>query len=122
MKITWEIQQEAARYVRVYLSKKLSQPYCYHNLLHTENIIDAINEISDGMRLNEQERLILLVAGWFHDIGYVCKIEGHEEVGARMAERFLKHRKVDADDISKVKSCILSTKYPQHPESILEHV
>jgi len=122
MKITWEIQQEAARYVRVYLSKKLSQPYCYHNLLHTENIIDAINEISDGMRLNEQERLILLVAGWFHDIGYVCKIEGHEEVGARMAERFLKHRKVDADDISKVKSCILSTKYPQHPESILEQV
>lgn len=108
--------------MRVYLTNKLSQPYCYHNLQHTENIINAINEIADGMRLSEQQRLIVLVAGWFHDVGYVCKIEGHEEVGARMVERFLKDRKVDAEDISKVKSCILSTKYPQHPGSILEQV
>jgi len=122
MRITREIQQEAAEYVRIYLSKKLSQPYCYHNLQHTENIVNAINEISDGMRLSEPDRLILLVAGWFHDVGYVCKIEGHEQVGARMAERFLKHQKVDAGDISKVKSCILSTKYPQHPISMLEQV
>ena len=122
MKITHEIQQQAAEHVRVYLTNKLSQPYCYHNLQHTENIINAINEIADGMRLNDQQRLILLVAGWFHDVGYVCKIEGHEQVGARMAERFLKDKKVDAEDISKVKSCILSTRYPQHPESILEQV
>ena len=95
MKITHEIQQQAAEHVRVYLTNKLSQAYCYHNLQHTENIINAINEIAEGMRLNDQRRLILLVAGWFHDVGYVCKIEGHEQVGARMAERFLKDKKVD---------------------------
>jgi predicted metal-dependent HD superfamily phosphohydrolase len=122
MKITHEIKQQAAEHVRVYLTNELSQPYCYHNLQHTENIINAINEIADGMRLNDQQRLILLVAGWFHDVGYVYTIEGHEQVGARMAERFLKDRKVDAEDISKVKSCILSTRYPQHPGSILEQV
>ena len=74
------------------------------------------------MRLNDQDRLILLVAGWFHDVGYVSTIEDHEQVGARMAERFLKDKKVDAEDISQVKLCILSTRYPQHPESILEQV
>jgi predicted metal-dependent HD superfamily phosphohydrolase len=122
MIITREIQQQAAEHVRVYLTNKLSLLYCYHNLQHTENIINAIDEIADGMGLNDQQRLILLVAGWFHDVGYVCKIEGHEQLGARMAERFLEDRKVDAEDISKVKSCILSTRYPQHPGSILEQV
>lgn len=122
MKITHEIQQQAAEHVRVFLTNKLSQQYCYHNLQHTENIIEAINEIADGVQLNDQQRLILLVAGWFHDIGYVSKIEDHEQEGACMAERFLEDNKVDAEDISKVKSCILSTRYPQHPESILEQV
>jgi predicted metal-dependent HD superfamily phosphohydrolase len=122
MKITHEIQQQAAEHVRIYLTNKLSQLYCYHNLQHTENIINAINEIADGMGLNDQQRLILLVAGWFHDVGYVSQIEGHEQMGARMAEQFLKDKKVDAEDISEVKSCILSTRYPQHPGSILEQV
>ncbi|MBO9203806.1 MULTISPECIES: Pycsar system effector family protein [Niastella] len=122
MKITREIQQQAAEYVRVYLTDKLSQLYCYHNFQHTKNIINAINEIADGMRLNDQQRLILLVAGWFHDIGYVYEIEGHEQISARMAERFLKDKRVDAEDISMVKSCILATTYPQHPGSILEQV
>jgi predicted metal-dependent HD superfamily phosphohydrolase len=122
MKITPGIQQEAADYVRAYLTNELPQQYCYHNLLHTENVINDINEIADGMRLNEQERLIMLVAGWFHDIGYTCRIEGHEQVGAHMAERFLEHRKVNAEEIGKVKSCILATKYPQHPASVLEQV
>lgn len=122
MKITREIEQQAAEHVRVYITSKLSQLYCYHNLQHTENVINAINEIADGMGLNDQQRLILLVAGWFHDVGYVCKIEGHEQMGARMAERFLKDMKVDEEDICKVKSCILSTRYPQHPASILEQV
>ena len=122
MKITHEIKQQAADHVRVYLTNKLSRTYCYHNLQHTENVINAINEIAEGMRLNDQDRLILLVAGWFHDVGYVSAIDGHEHVGALMAERFLKDNNVDAEDISKVKSCILSTKYPQHPVSILEQV
>jgi Uncharacterized protein conserved in bacteria len=122
MKITTEIQQQAADHVRVFLSNEIQEQYCYHNLLHTENVINAINEISAGMRLNEQQRLILLVAGWFHDAGYVSKIEGHEQVGARMAAQFLEQRNVDAEYISQVSSCILSTRYPQHPESILEQV
>ena len=78
MKITHGINQRAADHVRVILTDKLPQTYGYHNLQHTENVINAINEIAEGMRLNDQDRLILLVAGWFHDIGYVCKNEGHE--------------------------------------------
>jgi len=122
MKITDEIQLQAAEHIRIYLKRKLSQPYCYHNLQHTENVVSAIDEIANGMRLSEPERFILFVAGWFHDVGYVSKIEGHEQVSARMAEHFLKHKKVDAEDISKVTSCILSTRYPQHPKSTLEEV
>ena len=122
MKINRDIEKQAADFVRSYLTNKLPQGYCYHNLVHAENVVNGVNEIADGIRLSDQQRLILIVAAWFHDVGYTSQIEGHELVGARMAERFLKERKVDMDEINQVKSCILSTKYPQHPGSILEQV
>ena len=122
MKINRDIEFQAADYVKAYLTSKLPQGYCYHNLSHAEAVVKAANEIAEGMKLSEQQQLILTVAAWFHDLGYIWQIEGHEAMGARVAERFLKERKVDADEISQVRSCILSTKYPQHPGSILEQV
>jgi len=78
MKITHEIQEQAAEQIRIYFKKKSTQPYCYHNLQHTENVVNAIDEIAKGMRLSDHQRFILFVAGRFHDVGYVSKIEGHE--------------------------------------------
>ena len=122
MKITREIEKQAADYVSAYLTNKLPQGYCYHNLVHTQCVVNAVNEIADATKLSDQQRLILIVAAWFHDLGYVSQVEGHEATAARMAERFLKERKVDIDEINLVKACILSTKYPQNPRSLLEQV
>jgi predicted metal-dependent HD superfamily phosphohydrolase len=122
MSINGEIVQLGSQFVTSYLERELPEAYCYHNKLHTTCIVNAINEISEGMTLTDHERNILLIAGWFHDVGYIWQIEGHESVGACLAETFLKHHQISKEDIDQVKRCIIATKYPQKPATILEQV
>lgn len=122
MKINKDIVKQSADYVRLFIPNKLSKNYCYHDLSHAINVVNAVHEIVEGMKLTDHERHILLTAAWFHDIGYIWQIEGHEIAGAGIAEAFLRNKEVDEQDIEQVKACILATKYPQKPSSVLEQV
>src|ERR1044071_8613942 len=99
MKINSAIVELAAGYVSELLEAKLQPGYCYHNISHSVNMVRAANDIASGMKLTNHQRNILLTACWFHDIGYIWKIEGHEESGAEIAAAFLADNLVDADDI-----------------------
>jgi len=65
---------------------------------------------------------ILLLAAWFHDTGYTTTANGHEERSAGIAERFLKAEGCSNRTIEHVKACILATRMPQRPQSILQRV
>ncbi len=94
----------------------------YHDLRHTEEVVESALHIGKHSGLNEEELEILTIAAWFHDSGYAEKSEGHEEISANNAERFLKERNYPADKIEKVKGCIRATKVPQSPKNLLEEV
>ena len=117
-----EIVKESAEYVRSLLAEKLPGGYCYHNYEHAEEVAAAVDGIAGGMQLTYHERCILLAAAWFHDVGYVSKMDGHEAIGAETAAAFLQRRGVDGPDIQRVRACILATRYPQSPKGKLEEV
>ena len=122
MNINGEIVKLSSQYVVSYLEKDLPEGYCYHNESHTISMVNAINEISQEIKLTDRERYVLLTAGWFHDLGYIWQIEEHEAVGACIAEVFLTEKQVSKTDIDEVKRCIMATKYLQKPYTILEQV
>jgi predicted metal-dependent HD superfamily phosphohydrolase len=122
MKINTAIVELAAVYVSELLESKLRPGYCYHNISHAANMVRAANDIASGMKLTIHQRNILLTACWFHDIGYIWKIEGHEESGAEVATAFLQDNMVDEEDIAMVKACIFATRYPQQPGNLLEQI
>ena len=122
MKINSAIIKQAAEYVRLVLDQKLSSDYLYHNLRHTEDVVNGVKEIADAMGMPEKERRILIVAAWFHDIGYIQQEENHEMIATDYAEAFLKEREVEDELILRVKECILATKYPQNPSTLPEQI
>jgi len=122
MKINNEIIKQASLYVEKKLAAKLPHEYRFHNYNHAVNIVNNVNEIADGMRVSDHDRQILLTAAWFHDIGYIWQIENHETAGAAVARSFLSENGIDEEDIEKVQACILSTKYPPNPTSVLEQI
>jgi hypothetical protein len=64
----------------------------------------------------------VIAAAWFHDVGYLDTALGHEEKSAATAERFLAGLQVSADDIQAVRQCILATRMPQNPHSLVEEI
>jgi len=95
----------------------------YHNLQHTQEVVAHAVKFLNHYQLNDKEAFIVMVAAWYHDIGYFSGgPTGHEERGAAMAETFLRENEADEDVILAVRNCIMATVLPQRPQTLLEKI
>ncbi|EHQ30612.1 Pycsar system effector family protein [Mucilaginibacter paludis] len=117
-----QLIQQAQDYVLNYYRTHNTDNLAYHNLQHTEDVIAAATQIANHYQLNDQDFAIVLTAVWFHDLGYVENAAVHEEVGATLAETFLKDNNADDDFIQQVKGCIMATKMPQSPTTLIQQI
>ncbi|MDQ0595197.1 putative metal-dependent HD superfamily phosphohydrolase [Chryseobacterium ginsenosidimutans] len=114
--------EAVSSYVTLFLSESLSKDLSFHCMMHTYDVVSAALEIGTQCHLSEEEMLVLQVAAWFHDCGYVNLYIGHEEESKKIAQNFLENFGCEKDFIDAVLSCIDSTKYPPKPSSLLEKV
>jgi len=116
------IAAEAASYASQYLKENMPKKFVYHDLEHSKNVMSSSQELGAKYCLSEKDMDLLAVAAWFHDSGYVEGPEGHEARGAEKAEAFLGKKGVSKEDIDIVKGCIMATKMPQSPGTLLERI
>ncbi len=102
--------------------RELPDDNCYHNLTHTKEVVDVTKELASLSNVNEEDLEMLVIAGWFHDIGYIKQCEGHEEASAEMAEDFLQSNNYPNDKIAIVKDLIKVTRIPQRPKNLLQEI
>lgn len=111
-------------YVRNLLTDKLSSSYSYHNLEHTIQVVDKVKILSKEEHINPEDTENLLLAAWFHDVGYIVDCENHEEESKKLAETFLRQHQLDEGRISKISELILATdkfyKPKNHQEEIIK--
>lgn len=106
----------------IFIKNNISNEYVFHDLVHTQQVVEAVVEISEEMHLNAKEREILEIAAWFHDTGYDVGQDGHEERSADYAAAFLTEKGYDAVSIEQVRLAILATRIPHQPKSLYEKV
>lgn len=100
----------------------INSKYSYHNLEHTESVVNATIEIAEQTNLNEEEKIIVQIAAWFHDVGYKDGCENHENSSKKIAEEFLTKEGLSIDKIEQVKKCIDATRMPQSPQNLMQEV
>ncbi len=120
--ISNKVVAAAGEYVAAYMEQRLGKQFCYHNYQHTICVVNAVVIICRGMNITEKDTMLLMVAAWFHDTGYIKKQLGHELVSASIAEEFLQQKSISQQEIELVKRYILSTKYPQQPSGLFEQI
>jgi len=113
---------EVEAYVTSLLRYKLPHTFIYHNLGHTQRVLRSTKALIDGEKIGEDDANILLLAAWFHDVGYTEGVENHEESSVKIAEEFLKNKDVDENTIKQVSKLIMSTKMGVEPETQLEKI
>ena len=94
----------------------------YHNMTHTAEVVKAVIEIGKAMNVSGEDVELLQIAAWFHDIGYIDKCEGHEEISAEYARKFLTEHNFDDVQIEKITSLIKVTHFPHVPKNELEEM
>ncbi len=104
------------------LEKELPAYLTYHNLDHTRKVLKHALEIAATEGIAGRELDLLCTAALFHDIGFIEKYTGHEEVSCRIARQFLPQFEYAAAEIEQICELIMSTKIPQTPKTRLAEI
>ncbi|SFH03634.1 Pycsar system effector family protein [Pedobacter insulae] len=122
-KINYKQQlEEVKNFVLDYFHTRHDAKLVYHNLDHTQGVVNATMQIANHYQLNDKDFFIVCAGAWFHDTGYFEDIQNHEQKGAEIAIEFLKKQDIPADVRDSVMQVILATKMPQRPTNLLENI
>ena len=113
---------KAEKYVFSLLTEELNHGYLYHNFSHTQRVVNATKELIQGENVSETDANVLLLAAWFHDVGYTKGKENHEEKSVQIATNFLEEYNIDDTIINAVATLIRATKMGQEIEGVLERI
>jgi len=117
------IIEAAESYVAKQYQERPHPNLVYHNLEHTKLVVAAAQQIAAHYRLADNDLLVVCVACWFHDLGYLMgETKMHEEKGAEMAREFLNVQQIPENVQQQVAGCIMATKMPQNPQNLLEEI
>ena len=113
---------DAEKYIFDLFTEKLDSNYIYHNLAHTQRVVEKVREFVEPLKLSEEDSENLTIAAWFHDAGYIKGAENHEEESVKIVDSFLKSNKTSLDRITIISNLILATQMSYEPKNILEQV
>lgn len=56
---------EISLYIKNLFNTQLPSSFLYHNLQHTKEVVNTVNEIAENTGVNNEEKEMLLIAAWF---------------------------------------------------------
>ena len=114
------------QFIREYL-RKLPGGILYHSIEHTLHPINGVvavcNKLAIMERVSYLDRELVIVAAYFHDIGFVDALkERHEERAVEVAKLKLPQFGFNKDEIDIICKIIMSTKIGIKPKTTCEEI
>lgn len=97
---------EAAIFVYNTYKENLPESILFHTHQHAVDVSSAADKIARKSIPDERTRTLVVLAAWFHDIGYVESYEEHVEASVRIASSFLESHGISDDEIQDVAALI----------------
>jgi len=114
--------EQGQDYILTFYKNHDTSNLLYHNRDHTEDVVAAATKIANHYQLADDDFFVVMAAAWFHDLGYMVDVAVHEEKGAELALEFFGEKHVDKKHLDLIRNCILATKMPQKPDTLLEQI
>ena len=116
------ILSEVKKFVGIKFREEGQVDNLYHNFTHSAEVVKLAREIGEASDLNEEDLEVALIAAWFHDLGFIDKCDGHEDIGKDYAKRFLEERSYPAEKIQSILFLIEATRMPRNPKNLMEEI
>ena len=105
------------------LQRGLPTHLYYHSLFHTrDEVVPAVERLAASMGVAGLDYIVLVTAAYFHDIGFIEKMEDHERISVRIASGVLTKCSYLPEQIEVIRGIIMATKLPQSPQTLLEEI
>ena len=114
--------EKTEQFVVDLLNESLAKNFVYHNIAHTQRVVEKTLELIEGEAFSEVEKQALILAAWFHDVGYTVNPDNHEEESVAIATNFLKNEGVSDEVIDEVSRLIAITKMGVSPSTEVEKI
>lgn len=92
----------------------------FHNYAHTVEVVNTVQKMAVEEALNPKDKEILVLAAWFHDLGYLYSYHEHEAKSITLAKAYLASINYPEEDLIKLVGCIAATKLSETPNTHLE--
>jgi uncharacterized protein len=114
--------EEARKYVLNRLENELSPNLTYHSLKHTLEVVSAADRLATWEKVGEEDRLLLLMGAYYHDLGFIRQRQAHESISIQLAEQTLPEFGYSDTDVVVIRGIIQATCLPQSPTNLLEMI
>ncbi len=101
--------KEAQAYATELLTKELPAKLTYHSVRHTEAVAKECRALAAAADLSPDDTEALLLAAWFHDLGYLDVYDGHEFRSMERAAAWLAEHQVPPGRVQLIKDLIKAT-------------
>ena len=112
--------KEAQEHIINLFAKELSAKLTYHALGHTEAVVRECRALAPAAKLGPDDTENLLLAAWFHDVGYLDVYDGHEFSSMERAGAWLAEHGLPKDRIELIQGLIKTTHRDSPPETELQ--
>lgn len=112
--------KEAQTYVTELLTKELPAKLTYHSLRHTEAVVKECRALAPAAALSPDDTEALLLAAWFHDVGYLDVYDGHEFRSMERAAAWLAGHHVGPSRAQLIETLIKATHRESKSETELQ--
>ena len=112
--------KEAQAYVVDLLAREVPPQLTYHSLRHTEAVVKECRTLATAASLSPDDTEALLLAAWFHDVGYLDVYDGHEFRSIERAAAWLTEHGAVASRVQLVGELIKATHRDETPETELQ--
>lgn len=120
------MNHDLIKQIEIYTTDILKSSSCdtltFHNCNHTLEVVQNCKEIGKGEAIDDLMMEELIIAAYFHDLGYLEGPQGHENRSSDLAQYFLKQHNYDEQRILNIVFIIKATKMPQQPVTISEKI
>lgn len=115
--------EAACRYAFDRLERELPASCTYHSLWHTrDDVAPSVARLAQLSKVGAEDLILLQTAACYHDLGFIQRRHGHEQIGAAMAEAALPSFDYRPAQIAMIVGMIMATRLPQAPQTPLEEL
>jgi predicted metal-dependent HD superfamily phosphohydrolase len=108
-------------FVKEFYLNNISNKYYYHSFRHTKEVVASALVIAKVYDLSKEEKRLIQIAAWFHDLGYENGHKNHEERGVELMRAYLKEH-ISEEALSIVANAILGTNMSLKPEGLIAQI